>query len=70
MTLSFRSHIDLVAAFGNVLQVLPDTQTIAVVIGASPLEKFWLNELKSELKPLERPGRIRLVRRPVVRRKS
>jgi signal transduction histidine kinase len=46
-------HIDLLAAFGNVLQVLPDTQTIAVVIGASPLEQFWLNELKRELKPLE-----------------
>jgi signal transduction histidine kinase len=47
------AHINLVAAFGNVLQVLPDTQTIAVVIGASPLEQFWLNELKSKLKPLE-----------------
>jgi len=46
-------HIDLLAAFGNVLQVLPDTQTIAVVIGTSPLEQSWLNELKRELKPLE-----------------
>jgi signal transduction histidine kinase len=49
-------RIDLLAAFTNVLQVLPDTQTIAVVIGASPLEQFWLNELKRELKPLE--GRV------------
>ena len=30
-------HNDLLAAFDNVLQVLPDTQTIAVVIGASAL---------------------------------
>ena len=44
---------DFPAAFDNVLQVLPDTQTIAVVIGASDLEKFWLDELKRELKPLE-----------------
>ena len=57
---------DFVAVFDNILQVLPDTKTIAVVIGASPLEKFWLDELKRELKPLEGPGRPRLVRRPVV----
>jgi signal transduction histidine kinase len=43
---------DFLAAFRNILQVLPDTQTIAVVIGASALEKFWLGELKRELKPL------------------
>lgn len=41
------------AAFQNILQVLPETQTIAVVIGTSALEKFWLEELKRELKPLE-----------------
>ncbi|MGM4919476.1 ATP-binding protein [Tardiphaga sp. 813_E8_N1_3] len=44
---------DFLAAFRNILQVLPETQTIAVVIGASALEKFWLEELKRELKPLE-----------------
>ena len=44
---------DFLAAFKNVLQVMPGTQTIAVVIGASALEKFWLDELKRELKPLE-----------------
>ncbi len=52
-------HNDFLAAFRNVVQVLPDTRTIAVVIGASPLEKFWLDELKSELKPLE--SRVALV---------
>lgn len=50
---------DFLAAFRNVLQVLPDTRTIAVVIGASALEKFWLDELKRELKPLE--GRVAFV---------
>ncbi|AWL98484.1 HAMP domain-containing sensor histidine kinase [Bradyrhizobium ottawaense] len=43
---------DFMAAFGNILQVLPDTKSIAVVIGASPLEKFWVEEVKRELQPL------------------
>ncbi|MBR1232656.1 HAMP domain-containing sensor histidine kinase [Bradyrhizobium sp. AUGA SZCCT0182] len=44
---------DFSAFFDSILQVLPDTQTIAVVIGASPLEKFWLEEVKREGKPFE-----------------
>jgi signal transduction histidine kinase len=44
---------DFSGFFRSILQVLPDTQTIAVVIGASPLEKFWLDEVKREAKPLE-----------------
>ncbi len=44
---------DFSAFFDSILQVLPDTQTIAVVIGASPLEKFWLEEVKREAKPFE-----------------
>jgi signal transduction histidine kinase len=32
----------------NILRVLPDTQTIAVVIGDSPLERFWLGEMRRE----------------------
>ena len=44
---------DFSGFFRSILQVLPDTQTIAVVIGASPLEKFWLDEAKKEAKPFE-----------------
>jgi signal transduction histidine kinase len=44
---------DFSAFFGSILRVLPDTKTIAVIIGASPLEKFWLNEAKKEAKPFE-----------------
>jgi signal transduction histidine kinase len=44
---------DFSTFFGSILRVLPDTKTIAVVIGASPLEKFWLNEAKKEAKPFE-----------------
>jgi signal transduction histidine kinase len=37
--------------FGNILQVLPDTRTIAVLIGNSPNEKFWIQEIQRELEP-------------------
>src|SRR5262249_15591935 len=43
---------DFIAAFDNILQVMPDTRTVAVVIGASSLEKFWMDEVTRELKPL------------------
>jgi signal transduction histidine kinase len=52
-------HNDFSAFFDSILQVLPDTQTIAVVIGASPVEKFWLEEMRREVKPLE--NRVALV---------
>ncbi|MGY4306387.1 signal transduction histidine kinase [Bradyrhizobium sp. USDA 4369] len=41
------------ATLNNILKVLPDTETVAVVIGASRLEKFWLEEIRRELKPFE-----------------
>lgn len=50
---------DFAAAFSNILQVLPDTQSVAIVVGASPLELFWVQELKRELKPFAE--RIELV---------
>jgi signal transduction histidine kinase len=43
---------DFMAAFKNIVQVMPDTRTVAVVIGASPLEKYWIDEVAHELKPL------------------
>ena len=46
-------HNDFSAFFDSILRVLPDTRTIAVVIGASPLEKFWLEEAKREVKSFE-----------------
>lgn len=44
--------VDLPRLFENVLQLLPETQTIAVVIGASELERFWTLELQRELASL------------------
>lgn len=49
---------DFPAAFDNILHVLPLTKTIAVVNGASPNEKFWLEEMRRELAPLN--GRVEL----------
>jgi signal transduction histidine kinase len=35
--------------FGHILQVLPDTKTIAVVVGNSPNERFWIGAITREL---------------------
>ncbi len=50
---------DYAAVFENILRLLPDTQTIVIVNGASPNEKFWLGELKRELEPFA--NRIKLL---------
>jgi signal transduction histidine kinase len=46
-------RIDYLGAIENILQVLPDTRHVAVVVGASPVEQFWRNEIAREVKPLE-----------------
>ena len=38
------------AVFENILRVLPDTKTVAVVNGNSPNEKFWSEEIRKEAK--------------------
>ena len=45
--------------FGNILQLLPSTKTVAVVIGDSPNERFWTLQLEKELEPLK--GRVRFI---------
>jgi len=52
-------RIDYLAAFKNILQVLPKTKHVAVVVGASPIEQFWRHEIAREVKPLE--DRIELI---------
>ena len=46
------TKIDLFAAVGNILQVLPKTDHIAVVLGASPLERYWKEQIRSAVEPL------------------
>ncbi|MCC6196135.1 MAG: sensor histidine kinase [Burkholderiales bacterium] len=43
--------IDVRMLVDNVLQLLPDTETIAVVVGASELERVWRRELQREFAP-------------------
>lgn len=40
------------AALENILRVLPDTRNITVVVGTSPIEKFWKDEIAKEAEPL------------------
>ena len=42
-------HQHLPGLIDNILRVLPDTQTIEVVIGDTALERFWLGESRREL---------------------
>ncbi len=43
---------DQVALFENILRLLPETKAIAVVVGNSPNEQFWMGEMQRELNPL------------------
>ena len=43
--------IDFPGLIENILEVLPETKQVAVVLGASPLEKFWAEELQREFQP-------------------
>jgi signal transduction histidine kinase len=47
---------DLPALIQNILRLLPDTKVVTVINGTSPLEQFWLAEMRKEFKQFE--GRI------------
>ena len=49
---------NFLAAIENILQVLPDTRDVIMVIGTSPIEKFWKEAIGKELEPLA--NRIKL----------
>jgi len=46
-------RIDYRRAIENILQVLPDTENVTVVVGTSPVEQFWKEEIGRAVKPLE-----------------
>ena len=50
---------DVPAVVEHILRVLPQTETVAVILGKSPLERFWRAELGRELVPFE--SRVRLL---------
>jgi signal transduction histidine kinase len=49
-------RINYLAAVENILKVLPETKDVMVVVGTSPIEKFWKEAIGKELEPLA--GRI------------
>jgi signal transduction histidine kinase len=51
-------RINYFSAFENILQVLPDTKDVIVVVGTSPIEKFWKEAIAKEVEPLA--NRIKL----------
>src|SRR6476620_1087806 len=51
-------RINYLAAVENILKVLPDTKDVTVVVGTSPVEKFWKEAIGKELESLA--DRIRL----------
>jgi signal transduction histidine kinase len=46
-------RIDYLAALENVLRVLPNTKNVTVVVGSSPIEKFWKDAIAKEAEPLK-----------------
>jgi len=44
--------LDFPAAARTILKLLPDTTTLALALGATPLEQFWVKEMQRELAPL------------------
>ena len=49
---------ELSGLFDDILQLAPDTNHIAVVVGASPLERFWTKALRDAAKPFTKRVRF------------
>ena len=42
---------DMPAHLENILRLLPETKNVAVVVGSSPVERYWASELKRDFQP-------------------
>src|SRR6266511_635635 len=45
--------IDLAGAVGSMLRLLPETTSVAVVTGDSPIERYWLEQVREAVRPYE-----------------
>ena len=45
------SVLDFAGSLENILSVLPETKNVAVVIGNSPLEQYWLGQVRDAFQP-------------------
>ena len=52
---------DQVAAFENVLRLLPATKTIAIILGNSPGERFWVGEYQRIVGPVLKKNNVELI---------
>ncbi|PSO17519.1 sensor histidine kinase [Bradyrhizobium sp. MOS002] len=52
---------DHVAVIENILRLLPETKTIAMIIGNSPAERLWIGDLQQELKRLIEKNKVELI---------
>ncbi len=50
-----RTSMNLAALLGNIFQVLPQTTHLVIVLGGTPLERFWRGEFEKEIGRLGRP---------------
>jgi signal transduction histidine kinase len=53
------TSVDLAGVIRNILQVLPDTANIAVVIGSSPIEQYWIKQMRTAFLPFA--GRVSFI---------
>ena len=51
-------QLDLGGAFAGMLQLFPEADEVVVVLGASPNERFWAQEIKREFEPLADRARL------------
>ena len=42
---------DMPAHVENILRLLPETKNVAVIVGSSPVERYWASELKRDFQP-------------------
>jgi signal transduction histidine kinase len=47
-------HNDYPRIIENILEVLPKTTNVTMILGSSPLERFWTEQLKVEFQPFEK----------------
>src|SRR5215472_10778976 len=46
------THLDLAALLRNILRLRPETTSVAVVAGSSPVDRYWAEELRRDIEPL------------------
>ena len=55
------ARFDQVALVENILRLLPETKAIAIIIGNSPPERFWIGEMQRILSPLLEKTKVELI---------